>query len=279
MNKVFIGMVVAVCILGMALLMLSERVSKKTDRAEQTANTTAKTEIFDEVPKNTEQPVLPQENAEPISPQVSRQMAENAINLETGEARQALAPPIPAKEEISKLEPEVVPNIVQEIPPVIKEEPKQPDRAQNQPVPEPMPAPPVKQPVSSEKPVKSTPSGQDTPKHNPENIAPQKIKANTITKFVVFARDKGATIRLGGSSPLHYKSTLLENPDRLVIDLDGNWEFPSNMAIPKNELVNSVRVGKNEDKTRLVIDLKVKPRVLRMIPSKNSENLDARVDK
>ena len=99
----------------------------------------------------------------------------------------------------------------------------------------------------------------------------------TITRFVVFSRDTGATVRLTGNGPLRYKSMNLENPDRVVIDLEGDWEVTP-PAVPKNPLVGTVRVGDMDGRTRIVIDLKGKPRSTRVIPAKTGDGVDVRVD-
>ncbi|WP_308622083.1 AMIN domain-containing protein, partial [uncultured Desulfovibrio sp.] len=98
-----------------------------------------------------------------------------------------------------------------------------------------------------------------------------------ITRFVVFARETGATVRLTGNGPLRYKSMNLDNPDRVVLDLEGDWEVKA-PAVPKNPLVTAVRVGDMGGRTRVVIDLRAKPRSARVIPAKNGDGVDVRVD-
>ncbi|MBD5538895.1 MAG: AMIN domain-containing protein, partial [Desulfovibrio sp.] len=117
-----------------------------------------------------------------------------------------------------------------------------------------------------------------------KTAAPEKAPAQasaagprTITRFVVFARDTGATVRLTGNGPLRYKSMNLENPDRVVLDLEGDWEVKA-PAVPKNPLVSAVRVGDMDGRTRIVIDLKGKPRTARVIPAKTGDGVDVRVD-
>ena len=48
--------------------------------------------------------------------------------------------------------------------------------------------------------------------------------------------------------------------------------------MPANPLVSNVRVGKMSDKTRVVIDLKEKPRATRLVLAKDGNTLDVRVD-
>ena len=97
-----------------------------------------------------------------------------------------------------------------------------------------------------------------------------------ITKFVVLARDKGATVRLVGAAPIVYKNMQLSGPERLVIDLDGKWQVKA-PGVPKNPAVTNVRIGKGDDKTRIVIDLtgKIQPK---FTLSKDGHTLDIRLD-
>ena len=75
----------------------------------------------------------------------------------------------------------------------------------------------------------------------------------TSAKFVM----KGSLIKLvlRGNAPMVGHFYVLESPDRVVLDLAGNWkiEVP---RVPSNRLIGSVRVGQHEDKTRLVFDMK-----------------------
>ena len=68
----------------------------------------------------------------------------------------------------------------------------------------------------------------------------------------------------------------LSGPDRLVIDLDGKWQVKA-PGVPKNPAVSNVRLGKDSDKTRIVIDLsgKVQPK---FTLSKDGHTLDIRLD-
>lgn len=280
MNKVFIGMVLAVCILGMILGLLNERLTQKPEPAPVfTQNTTSGNEITARIDNDVRQ-------APVQTPDLDKVQAE-----ETRMAREALAPP-PAKEEIVESAP--APTMLEEAASVQLENEAS---AQNQPpqalpsspavtTPEPAQVIPQPAPVATQetKPASvAAPHAKEPQTAAPTAKAPQAAtppaKPNTIVKFVVFARDKGATVRLAGSSPMHYKNMTLENPHRVVIDLDGDWSFPGNLAVPKNELVNSVRVGKMDGKTRVVVDLKEKPRTSRVISSKTGDGLDLRVDK
>lgn len=134
-------------------------------------------------------------------------------------------------------------------------------------------------PAASEKvrtPEKTVPSEKPASANTEKaaKAAPQKLE---ITRFVVFARDKGATIRLVGTAPLNYKNMTLNSPERLVVDLDGKWQVKA-PGVPKNPVVTNVRLGKMDGKTRVVIDLSGKPANVRYVLSKDKLSLDIRVD-
>ena len=99
--------------------------------------------------------------------------------------------------------------------------------------------------------------------------------AKNITNLVVYATQEGATLRLSGDHPLVYKSMLLHNPDRFVLDFEGQWNVAV-PGIPPNKIVKAIRVGRQEDATRMVVDLHRAPassRVIKMSP----QRLDVRL--
>ena len=98
--------------------------------------------------------------------------------------------------------------------------------------------------------------------------------SKNITSIVVYATQEGATLRLGGDSPLVYKSMLLHNPDRFVLDFEGQWSV-NVPAIPSNKFVKAVRVGRQADSTRMVVDLHRTPAACRVIKT-SPQRLDVR---
>ena len=102
-------------------------------------------------------------------------------------------------------------------------------------------------------------------------------KNQTITNFVVFVRDGGATIRLDASSPIRFKHLELTSPSRVVVDLHGTWKL-SEPGVPKGEMVKDVRLGKKGSDTRIVIDLHAMAKT-RYILTKGKKRLDIRLDK
>ena len=68
-------------------------------------------------------------------------------------------------------------------------------------------------------------------------------------------RGNGMYLLLEGDSALPAKYFLLHSPERLVVDLPGAWKNLATPGIPSNQLIKSIRVGRQSDADRLVIDL------------------------
>lgn len=280
MNKVILSLLVAVCVLGMALIMLNERLRKpeqppitQTTINSQAADSGAGLpEPQDAIPE-----VLPSGSSHPLA---------------SGSATDPSLPPLPLESGHSLTPPDHAPRLDAEMP---RATDSAPVRA---PLPEPVKHAPTPSNAASAAPATphaetgakntepaQTPPAAPTEKAQPaekktqeraaaEKPAPKKLE---ITRFVVFSRDKGATVRLVGTAPIDYKSMTLNNPERLVIDLEGKWQVKA-PGVPKNPLITNVRLGKFADKTRVVIDLSGKPAHTRYILSKDKMSLDIRVD-
>ena len=246
MNKVILSLLVAVCVLGMALIMLNERLRKPEPA-------TPAGFIAPVTPPDAAPPVAagsPNADAQPQPYLPPQSQASIPDRNATSEA--------PARAPIPSLKPD------EKTAPVSNFASSEPQPAVAKPVVQPKPATPVTE--------KTTAAAEPT-KEKPAKAAPQH---KTITKFVVLARDKGATVRMVGAAPIVYKNMLLSGPDRLVIDLDGKWQIKA-PGVPKNPAVTNVRLGKDGDKTRIVIDLsgKVQPK---FTLSKDGYTLDIRLD-
>lgn len=257
MNKVFLGLILAVCVLGMALVMLNDRLGRKPE------------------------PRPAASVAQPAQERSPEEIAAQARAMEL--ARAALSPPAEKEPEDIQKEslPEPAPEPRHQPRPEAVASRKPPQQPESAPLPEAKPALRQPEPVPRPEPKPEPKPVAEQPKREPQPAAPAKEAASgkTATRFVIYARDKGATVRVGGNAKVEYSSMTLENPNRVVVDLTGDWKFPPNPGIPKNDLVSAVRVGQNGDKTRLVIDLKVKPRKVVLVPFKNGDGVDVRVDK
>ena len=240
MNKVILGLLVAVCVLGMALIMLNERMRKPE-------------------PANPAGIIAPVTSPDEAPPADAGNQSATSPSLHLPPQTQGGIPDLNASGEAPARAP---------IPSLKQEEKSTP--TSNVAAAEPQPA--VAKPVVQPKPV--TPVTEKTaPTAEPAKAAPQR---KNITKFVVLARDKGATVRLVGAAPIVYKNMQLSGPERLVIDLDGKWQVKA-PGVPKNPAVTNVRIGKSDDKTRIVIDLtgKIQPK---FTLSKDGHTLDIRLD-
>jgi hypothetical protein len=99
--------------------------------------------------------------------------------------------------------------------------------------------------------------------------------SKNITNIVVYATQEGATLRLVGDKPLEYTSMLLRGPDRLVLDFEGQWNV-NVPALPQNRLIKAIRVGRQTDSTRMVIDLHRTPASHRLVKT-SPQGLDVRL--
>jgi vacuolar-type H+-ATPase subunit E/Vma4 len=92
-----------------------------------------------------------------------------------------------------------------------------------------------------------------------EDILVEDAPAREYDRVVTSAKFsmKGSLIKLTlrGNSPMIGHFYVLEEPDRVVLDLAGNWQIEV-PKVPSNRLIGAVRVGQHEDKTRLVFDMK-----------------------
>lgn len=270
MNKTFLGLLLAVCVLGMALILLNNRMHV----SDSPSTTQAAPEPVSDAPgqPSQENTALPQGTMQSGIPTTHESVALPPTTPETAAQpplQEAVTPPLQAP----------LPN-----PGALQTD--GPAAAKSAPAPTPQPAvvkPTPAAPKVHEPAPKATPTPlthEPTPKvAPPTQEKPSKPQvAPKINKFVVYARATGATVRLVGNAKISYTNTMLQSPERLVIDLDGPWEIKA-PGVPKNPLVTNIRIGKQGDKTRVVIDLSQKPAKTRYVLSKNLRMLDIRVDK
>lgn len=85
---------------------------------------------------------------------------------------------------------------------------------------------------------------------------------------------KGSLIKLvlHGNAPMVGYYSILKNPDRVALDLAGNWEIKV-PRVPSNRLIQAVRVGQHADKTRIVFDMKIPGRVALVPLNRNALEL------
>lgn len=79
-------------------------------------------------------------------------------------------------------------------------------------------------------------------------------------------------LTLQGNAPMVGHYFLLGSPDRVVLDLAGNWQV-SVPSVPSNRLIEAVRVGQHDDKTRIVFDMKTTGKVALVPLNRNALEL------
>ena len=135
-------------------------------------------------------------------------------------------------------------------------------------------------PAKAEPPQDKTSADREAAeKATAEKSAAREEQKQAKPKIVVLVRDKGATVRLNLGQTISYRQMLLENPDRVVIDVTGSYKDLKAPGIPDNPLVTNVRLGHYDNRTRIVVDLKAKPSSCRVILSEDRDRLDIRVDR
>lgn len=90
--------------------------------------------------------------------------------------------------------------------------------------------------------------------------APARAKEKRITGIRITPSGSGTTVAIGTTESVRFKQTRLTSPERLVLDFEGAWKVRA-PGVPENTLLSNVRIGKNPDRTRIVLDLKKKARV------------------
>ena len=313
MNKIIMGLIVAVCVLGMALIMLNEKLGRKPDPAP--VATEAPSVSTSEGPGSAGLPSgrpatedmmtsLPAPSPSPapsltpppapVAP-VAEAPAAPAFSFggETDTAPATL-PPLPSASPVP------VPPLPEErkdapVPSLASNVVAAHEREAAADTPREAPEKPKAAPAPGKKEEKARDSKADVETAKAESTreesrkketprkeaAPAKAKASSaeksVERFVVYAREDGATVRIVGNANISYKPMVLTGPDRVVVDLDGYWDIKA-PGIPKNDLVTNVRIGKLNGKTRVVIDLNSSAKT-RYTLSKDRRMLDVRVDK
>ncbi|MDR2055057.1 MAG: AMIN domain-containing protein [Desulfovibrio sp.] len=287
MNKSLLALLLGVCVAGMCLLMYQE--TQESPRPAKPAQADAASD------RRAGLPVPRELSAVPVPPQAGRP----ATPVQAG--RSAGTPPL-ANTPVAGTRPTVPPQeresgegkaketalVVEknsggekapaaEKTPVAEKAPVVPAEAR----PAPFAASPAQQaahapavPVPPDAPAASP--GQPVSAARAAGAAPRP-DVDRNAKLVVFARDKGATVRLTDGKPVRYQTMTLSDPDRVVVDVEGVAGLKA-PGVPKNPVVSNVRLGAIGGKTRIVIDLTGKPGHTRFVLSQEKDRLDIRID-
>lgn len=192
-------------------------------------------------------PVEKPSEARPEAP--SAEKAEKAV---AAEPVKETPKPVVQKAEVKKAEAKKAPEKkAEEKKPAAKKAEVKPSA-----VSKPEPKKPARQLSAVESALEDARSGRLSPV---EDVLVSSDPAKTYDRVVTSAKFsmKGSLIKLTlrGNSPMIGHFYVLEDPDRVVLDLAGNWQIEV-PKVPSNRLIGAVRVGQHEDKTRLVFDMK-----------------------
>lgn len=87
---------------------------------------------------------------------------------------------------------------------------------------------------------------------------PAKAGSLVVTSATLAMDGDVVTLTLQGTGAMRGKTFILAGPDRVVLDIEGDWKMEA-PRVPSNRMVRSLRVGARDQATRLVFDMRVKP--------------------
>lgn len=314
MNKLVIGLLVSVCLLGFALILLNEHLGSNISAtapektppviaADATIQESAPQIVQNDKPADT--PILPnaiQDN--------ELQKEKDQVVVEVPVPPTELKVPSAVEQDTAILSPapssEVPPVTVQpvdehkivvsspqeksetkaektETKPVVKPETKDKPSEPRQTV-----TPETKKVETQAKQEKATPVKKAVEPKEKSAPTAGKGSASAVTLFTVLVRENGATVRLRANTALPFSASQLQkpehivkqlqNPERLMFDLTGAWDV-KDPGVPNNVVVSKVRVGKMADRMRIVVDLKEKPKRMRVKVTEKKDGLDIFIDR
>lgn len=124
---------------------------------------------------------------------------------------------------------------------------------------EPKPEIPAEKPASqpetaTEKPVQTQ---VQSPAEKPQTpaTASTSLGSGKIIACGLHFEGSGMLLRIEGDSPMPVKYFILTSPERLVVDLPGSWKNLKAPAVPSNNIVKAIRIGRQGNADRLVLDL------------------------
>ena len=100
--------------------------------------------------------------------------------------------------------------------------------------------------------------------------APAKLAAGqTAITATRLELGKSVVFRMTGAVPIKTKTLLLKDPNRYVVDLQGNWgiQLP---RVPKDLWISGIRLGHHEESTRLVFELTRAPVSAKVVKINNT---------
>lgn len=108
-------------------------------------------------------------------------------------------------------------------------------------------APKVKESAKKPEPVKTAPA--------PAKSVPAKPAENALQSIVFTASGNTGVLEVVAAGAFDYKVFSLKQPQRVVIDLNGNFEKLVVPSVKSNALVTGVRLARHEKSVRIVMDI------------------------
>ena len=91
-------------------------------------------------------------------------------------------------------------------------------------------------------------------------VAQPQGKFPVLKNIGLHFKGNGMALRIEADRQFSYKTFVLPTPDRYVVDFPGTWENLRVPKVPSNQLIKSVRLGKQSGGPRMVMDLHRAPR-------------------
>ena len=179
-----------------------------------------------------------------------------------------------------KERPEITSSIISRPGRKIEPEEQQPARRERRPRQERRKPQNAETPKQQEKPAEKPQPKVSEPKQEKEQAkegvvvlttkAPAKLAAGqTAITATRLELGKSVVFRMTGAAPIKTKTLLLKDPNRYVVDLQGNWgiQLP---RVPKDLWISGIRLGHHEESTRLVFELTRAPVSAKVVKINNT---------
>ncbi len=110
----------------------------------------------------------------------------------------------------------------------------------------------------------AAPAAKPTPAAKPDTAKPLAVTPakgpHSLKNISLHFKGKGVLLRIESDNAFTGKTFVLPGPDRMVVDLAGEWNNMRAPSVPSNNLVKGVRIGKQSGGPRLVLDLARPPK-------------------
>ncbi len=272
MNKNITFIIIALLMLGMGLIMYNEYTASSTKIAAIDAQPSMVTRPVTSPPPTPPTPPTPQapitaappsaalsmNNATPVQDTQNQQSASAALEKPQAiEPKPNLAPgQASLAHELSKEAPEPLAAPFEkkaiDVPSPIAEAAPAPQKTEQ------APSNIVAKPTVSS-PKETAPPAKEVVKEPSPKAEVQKTTTKLAIKNIkTLSSGKWFTIRLEGTIMPRYTYMRLSSPERLVVDLIGDWDIKA-IKVPENPFVSIMRIGEQKNATRVVFDLKKVP--------------------